>query len=79
MLASDLSTDQLRLLLEQRVAEDLVSLGDLNRKDIRHEPGDAGTTKSFEDAKSFLGGFSLPFDLATGNHNLEGLDEFDTD
>ena len=86
-LATDLSTNQLRLFLEQRMAEDndsllrsfLVSLGDLGRKDIRHQPGDAGTTKSFEDAKDYLEGFSLPYDLVTGNHDLEGLDEFNTD
>ena len=57
----------------------LVSLGDLGRKDIRHEPGDAGTTKSFLDAKEYFQGFNLPYDLITGNHDLEGLDEFDTD
>jgi hypothetical protein len=57
----------------------LVSLGDLGRKDIRHEPGDAGTTQSFLDAKEYLDSFHLPYDLVTGNHDLEGLDEFDTD
>lgn len=82
--AGDLSANQLEMLLEQKRQGDfmnchLVSLGDLGRKDIRHEPGDAGTTKSFLDAKEFLNGFSLPYDLVTGNHDLEGLDEFDTD
>lgn len=57
----------------------LVSLGDLGRKDIRHEPGDAGTTLSFELAKEYLGGFGLPYDVITGNHDLEGMDEFSTD
>ncbi len=60
----------------------LVSLGDLGRKDIRHEPGDAGTTKSFVDAKEYFSHpefGDIPFDLVTGNHDLEGLDEFDTD
>ena len=82
--AGDLSANQLEMLLEQKRQGDfmnchLVSLGDLGRKDIRHEPGDAGTTKSFLDAKEFLNGFNLPYDLVTGNHDLEGLDEFDTD
>eukprot|EP00979_Chaetoceros_neogracilis_P005516 scaffold1000_cov252-Chaetoceros_neogracile.AAC.6 len=82
--AGDLNAAQLEMLLEEKVQGDLmhchlVSLGDLGRKDIRHEPGDAGTTKSFRDAKEFLEGFNLPYDLITGNHDLEGLDEFDTD
>ena len=39
---------------------------------IRHEPGDAGTAKCFQDAKSFLDGFNLPFDVVTGNHGEMG-------
>lgn len=83
----DLSLNQLEMFLERKRMGDrvdlmksfLVSLGDLGRKDIRHEPGDAGTTKSFEDAKEFLEGFQVPYNLVTGNHDLEGLDEFATD
>ncbi|KAL7571978.1 hypothetical protein ACA910_001637 [Epithemia clementina (nom. ined.)] len=89
--AGDLSVDQLEILLAYKKATTppgggggllqtfLVSLGDLGRKDIRHEPGDAGTTKSFLDAKEFLDGFGMPYDVVSGNHDLEGLDEFDTD
>lgn len=82
--AGDLSPAQLEMLLSRRRDGELMhcylaSLGDLGRKDIRHEPGDAGTTKSFVDAKDFLDGFGLPFELVSGNHDLEGLDEFDTD
>lgn len=82
--AGDLSESQLEMLLERKkqgqlMNSHLVSLGDLGRKDIRHEPGDAGTTKSFKDAREFLNGFNLPYDLVTGNHDLEGLDEFKTD
>ena len=82
--AGDLSAPQLEMLLSRRLYGDfmnchLVSLGDLGRKDIRHEPGDAGTTKSFEDAKEYLDGFGVPYELVSGNHDLEGLDEFDTD
>lgn len=82
--AGDLSAAQLEMLMNSKRDGDLmkcflVSLGDLGRKDIRHEPGDAGTTKSFLDAKEFLDGFSVPYELVSGNHDLEGLDEFDTD
>lgn len=82
--ASQLSVHQLMILLEHKRQGDflnchMVSLGDLGRKDIRHEPGDAGTTKSFLDAKEFLDSFGLQYDLVTGNHDLEGLDEFKTD
>ena len=82
--AKDLTESQLEILLEhtrngQLMKCHLVSLGDLGRKDIRHEPGDAGTTKSFYDAKEFFNGFSVPYDLVTGNHDLEGLDEFTSD
>lgn len=82
--AGILSETQLEMLLERKRQGEymhsyMVSLGDLGRKDIRHEPGDAGTTKSFLDAKLFLDGFTLPYDLVTGNHDLEGLDEFKTD
>jgi hypothetical protein len=82
--AGDLSVAQLELLVARREEGDLmkcnvVSLGDLGRKDIRHEPGDAGTTKSFFDAKAFFDGFGLPYELVSGNHDLEGMDEFATD
>jgi len=82
--ASHLTEYQLEMLLARKqqgrlINSNLVSLGDLGRKDIRHEPGDAGTTKSFVDAKDFLDGFGLPYDLITGNHDFEGLDEFDSD
>ncbi len=82
--AGELTETQLEMVLEKKKQGELfnsylVSLGDLGRKDIRHEPGDAGTTKSFIDAKEFLDGFHLPYDLVTGNHDLEGLDEFKTD
>ena len=82
--AGALSAEQLEIVLERKRHGDLmksfvVSLGDLGRKDIRHEPGDAGTTKSFQDAKEFLDSFEgLPYDIVAGNHDLEGLDEFPT-
>lgn len=82
--AKDLSAEQLELLWRYQQQGDslntyMVSLGDLGRKDIRHQPGDAGTTLSFEMAKEFFDGFQIPYNLVTGNHDLEGLDEFETD
>ena len=82
-----LTAEQLSQLLSYRRSNPLpalssprlVSLGDLGRKDIRHEPGDAGTTLSFELAREYLGGFGLPYDVIAGNHDLEGMDEFPTD
>jgi hypothetical protein len=73
--AGDLSAPQLEMMLSKQQDGDLMkafmcSLGDLGRKDIRHEPGDAGTTKSFQDAKAFLDEFGLPYELVSGNHDL---------
>jgi 3',5'-cyclic AMP phosphodiesterase CpdA len=50
----------------------VVSLGDLGAY------GEAGTTASFELAKEYLDGFGLPYNLVTGNHDLEGMQQFDT-
>lgn len=51
----------------------LVSLGDLGAY------GSAGTTTCFEHAKEYLDGYSIPYSVLAGNHDLEGLDEFTTD
>lgn len=89
--AGDLSVAQLEMLMQYKkeilrnsnsnfLKCYMVSLGDLGRKDIRHEPGDAGTTLSFQLAKSFFDRFDgIPYEVVTGNHDLEGLDEFETD
>ena len=82
--AGDLTTEQLQLLLNRKKQGEycqchVVSLGDLGRKNDRHEPGDAGTTKCFESAKGYLDGFGIPYDLVTGNHDMKGLQEFETD
>lgn len=71
--AGELEIAELELLLDaaregELLDSQLVSLGDLGRKDIRHEPGDAGTTKSFLDAKAYFDGFAtLPLNVLTGN------------
>eukprot|EP00752_Nemacystus_decipiens_P003688 g3398.t1 len=51
----------------------VVSLGDLGAY------GSAGTTECFRLARDFLDGFQAPIDIVSGNHDLEGLDEFATD
>ena len=65
-----MTEEQLLLLLARKrnkyLQSHLVSLGDLGRKDIRHEQGDAGTTKSFVDAKAYFDAFEgIPYDLVT--------------
>ncbi|KAL9186720.1 hypothetical protein ACHAXT_005958 [Thalassiosira profunda] len=63
----------------------LVSLGDLGEsKNCDHNPESdselfAGTTQCHEMAADFLGSFGVPYDVVGGNHDLEGLDEFETD
>ena len=39
----------------------------------------AGTTACHELAAGFLGSFGVPYDVVGGNHDLEGIDEFQTD
>mmetsp|Transcript_53029 Transcript_53029/g.120929 ORF Transcript_53029/g.120929 Transcript_53029/m.120929 type:complete len:484 (+) Transcript_53029:2-1453(+) len=66
---------QIKALLDKEVTAQrhVVSLGDLGAYGI------AGTTPVFELSKKYLRGFGQSFDLVTGNHDLEGMDEFDTD
>jgi hypothetical protein len=86
-LAGDLTTTELELLWRSRqppvqAKTHMVSLGDLGRgkKNSWHEPGDAGTSQCFAMAKEYLDGFEgISYDLVAGNHDIEGLDEFDTD
>lgn len=60
-------------------------LGDLGEsKNCGHNPESdtelfAGTTKCHEMAADFLGSFGVPYEVVGGNHDLEGLDEFETD
>lgn len=63
----------------------IVSLGDLGEsKNCGHNPDSdselfAGTTACHEMAADFLGSFGVPYEVVGGNHDLEGLDEFETD
>jgi hypothetical protein len=63
----------------------LVSLGDLGEsKNCDHNSANpaelfAGTTVCHEIAADFLGSFGVPYEVIGGNHDLEGIDEFDKD
>lgn len=63
----------------------LVSLGDLGEsKNCDHNPLlptelFAGTTPCHEAAAEYLGSFGVPYEVIGGNHDLEGIDEFDSD
>jgi len=61
----------------------IVSLGDLGEsKSVRPlETNElfAGTTECHELAAEVLSGFGVPYEVVGGNHDLEGIDEFDTD
>ena len=61
----------------------MVSLGDLGEsKSVRPEETNelfAGTTECHKIAAEYLGSFGVPYEVIGGNHDLEGLDEFDTD
>ena len=63
----------------------LVSLGDLGEsKNCDHNDDNpfelfAGTSKCHTMAAEFLGSFGVPYEVIGGNHDLEGIDEFDSD
>jgi hypothetical protein len=59
----------------------LVSLGDLGESKDCNETKQlfSGTTDCFNLVKEFLDGFETPYDIVGGNHDLEGIDEFNTD
>ena len=61
----------------------MVSLGDLGEsKSVRPKETDelfAGTSECHGIAADFLGSFDIPYEVVGGNHDLEGLDEFETD
>jgi len=59
----------------------LVSLGDLGESKDCNETKQlfSGTTPCFNLVREFLDGFETPYDIVGGNHDLEGIDEFNTD
>ena len=59
----------------------LVSLGDLGESKDCTETKQlyAGTTECFKLVRDYFDGFGVPFDVVGGNHDLEGIDEFNTD
>jgi len=59
----------------------VVSLGDLGESKDCTGSGSlfAGTTECFELSRDFLTGFGQGYDVVGGNHDLEGIDEFETD
>lgn len=62
----------------------LVSLGDLGEsKSVRPKETNelfAGTTECHKMAAEYLSSFGgIPYEVVGGNHDLEGIDEFDTD
>ena len=62
-----------RLIPENVPNRHIVSLGDLGAY------GSAGTSQNFLHTKGYLDSFGIEYDVITGNHDLEGLDEFETD
>ena len=70
---------------EQSSGVALVSLGDLGEsKNCEHNDDNpfelfAGTSQCHDMAAEFLGSFGVPYEVIGGNHDLEGIDEFDTD
>jgi hypothetical protein len=79
--------EQWKPTLEKAKAEHgnvaMVSLGDLGEsKSVRPAETSelfAGTTECHKMAAEYLGSFGVPYEVVGGNHDLEGLDEFETD
>mmetsp|Transcript_102614 Transcript_102614/g.320826 ORF Transcript_102614/g.320826 Transcript_102614/m.320826 type:complete len:631 (+) Transcript_102614:1-1893(+) len=73
--------EHIRKILADAPNPFLVSLGDLGEsKDVNHTRQlFSGTTACFKLAREYLDGFGTKFDVVGGNHDLEGIDEFQTD
>jgi len=71
--------------LERDEGVALMSLGDLGEsKYCDHNEENpfelfAGTTQCHNLAAEYLGSFGVPYEVIGGNHDLEGIDEFDSD
>lgn len=59
----------------------IVSLGDIGESKSVDETKQlfSGTSGCFKLVREYLDGFGVPFEMITGNHDLEGIDEFKTD
>ena len=62
-----------KLLSSECPNRHMVSLGDLGAY------GSAGTSENFKHTREYLESYGIDYDVVTGNHDLEGLDEFETD
>ena len=73
--------DDITKLLQNEKNVHVISLGDLGVVKSLQEGGPlfSGTSECFKLAKSYLDSYGLPYDVVAGNHDLEGLDEFETD
>jgi len=60
-------------LLRDKPNTHMISLGDLGAY------GSAGTSENFDFTKKWLDSFKVDLDIVTGNHDLEGVDEFFSD
>jgi hypothetical protein len=70
--------DQAKSHLGENVA--LVSLGDLGEsKNCDHNPDNPFELFAWSMAAEYLNSFGGPYEVIGGNHDLEGIDEFDTD
>lgn len=59
----------------------VVSLGDIGESKSVDETKQlfSGTSGCFKLVREYLDGFGVPFELITGNHDLEGIDEYKSD
>jgi len=71
----------IKKLLDDSPNPFVCSLGDLGEsKDCTQtQQLFSGTSECFKLVKDYLDGFGHPFDIVGGNHDLEGIDEFQTD
>lgn len=76
--------DELRAAIAGDTRAHVVSVGDLGDKHVGMvypdgTVGRAGSVACFSHARDYLEGFGAPFDLITGNHDLEDMDNFASD
>ncbi|KAK3254978.1 hypothetical protein CYMTET_35827 [Cymbomonas tetramitiformis] len=76
-----LGRDHMKAILKDSPNPFLVSLGDLGESKDCTESKQlyAGTTECFKLVRGYLDGFECKYDIVGGNHDLEGIDEFQTD